>query len=197
MKKLILMLAALLAIALPKVAQADFFDFCCDSEGVEGFYLTGDAGLNFLHYKHKHTTIDFKPGWLVGAHAGYRWCMGVRTEAELTYRYNRSKTFKEEGFPKVHIGGHLRTWSFMGNILYDIPLCWCITPYIGAGIGYDSTKIKACKNGSENGFAWQIIAGGLYPIDECMEMGLEYVFHKGKEKGLNNNSVDVRFNFFF
>lgn len=195
MKKLFLMLAAVMAIALPKAAQA---------VDVEGFYAGGLGGLNFLQYHRDHVKVHFKAGWIAGLHAGYRWCNGLRLEGEVSYRHNKNKSVKFRGFETRHIGGHLQTWSFMANGYYEIPLCWCVVPYIGAGIGYDATRFDACRSdssfrdrGHKNGFAWQVIAGGLYPIDDCMELGLEYRFHHGKIKDLYNHTVDLRLNWFF
>lgn len=191
MKKLFILFTALLAIASPKAAQA---------LDVEGFYAGGLGGINFLNYKHSGVTVDFKPGWMAGAYAGYRFCNGIRAEGEAVYRYNRTKTIKAHNIHHQHISGHVRTWSFMANGLYDFDVdCWCLVPYLGAGIGYDNTKVSAChENGNANGFAWQIIAGALYPIDDCMEMGLEYRYHQGKQQHhLQNNSVDLKVQWYF
>lgn len=210
MKKIFLILAAVMAIAIPKAAQAVEVD-------TEGVYVGGIGGLNFLQYSNgHHEKVHFKAGWLAGALVGYRWCNGIRLEGEATYRYNQIKSIErghhdhdsgsgsstllsgETHHHKARVRGHIRTWSFMANGIYEIPVCWCIIPYVGAGIGYDATQLKACRShGSENGFAWQVLAGGLYPIDDCMEMGLEYRFHKGKVKNLYNHAVDVKFDFFF
>lgn len=195
MKKLFLLLTALLAIAAPKAAQA---------LDVEGMYAGGLGGINFLDYKHKGVTVDFKTGWMAGGYLGYRFCNGIRAEGEAVYRYNRTKTIKGDThgvhIPHQHIKGHARTWSFMANGLYDFDVdCWCLVPYLGAGIGYDVTKISAChEHGDENGFAWQVIAGALYPIDDCMEMGLEYRYHQGnQDRHLHNNSVDFKVQWYF
>lgn len=189
MKKLFFALAALMAIALPKAAQA---------VDVEGTYASAIGGLNFLSYDRDHYSVNFKAGWLAGAAIGYRFCEGFRVEGEAIYRYNRTKDVKFKHQDRVHIGGHLRTWSFMANGIYEVPVCWCVTPYVGAGIGYDTTKVQVCNvKGDKNGFAWQVLAGALYPIDDCLEMALEYRFHHGKEKDLYNNSVDLRLNWFF
>lgn len=192
MKKLFLILAALVAIALPKASQA---------LDVEGFYAGGLGGLNWIQDS-GHPKYEFKTGWLAGGFIGYRWCGGFRAEAEATYRHNKVKHLKFHG-ETFRVGGNLHTWSFMANGYYEIPFCWCITPYVGAGIGYDNTKRSSCNSSSnsnknkKNGFAWQVMAGGLYPIDECLEMGLEYRFHKGKPEKLYNHAVDLRLNWFF
>ncbi len=191
MKKLFILITALLAIAAPRAAQA---------LDVEGMYAGALGGINFLNYRHDGAEVDFKTGWTAGAYTGYRFCNGLRLEGEAVYRYNRTKSFKLHHHDKVHVGGHLRTWSLMANGLYDFDVdCWCITPYIGAGIGYDWSKIKACKEtGNKDGFAWQVIVGGLYPLTDCSEMGLEYRFHQNtRVTHLNNNTIDLKVHWYF
>lgn len=196
MKKLFVMLAALLAIALPQAIKA---------VDVEGIYVGGHGGLNFLSVSsshHHHNKDRYKIGWIGGLDIGYRMCNGVRAEAEISYRANKHK----------HAHRPVQTWSFMTNGYYELNLDgWCMSPFVGAGIGYDRTKHKTChgreiivENGArrrhhdhKNGFAWQLMAGVLYDIDECMEVVVKYCFHKGHLKYHYNNTVDFGVNFFF
>lgn len=194
MNKLFVLLAALMALSLPNAGQAI---------DVEAAYVGGLAGVNFAQYHKNDVKVTFEPGLVAGGLIGYRWCGGFRAEAEVDYRWNRIKSVKLKHVEteKKKAKGNLTTWSFMANGLYEIPVgCFCITPIIGAGIGYDATKLKACRGkklGDKNGFAWQLIAGGLYPIDECIELGLEYRYHRGPAKKLNYNAVDFRINWFW
>lgn len=182
MKKLFILITALMAIAAPKAAQA---------LDVEGVYAGALGGINFLDYKHHHKSKNFQVGWTAGGFAGYRFCNGFRAEGEAVYRHNNGKK---------HFGGHVRTWSLMANGLYDFDVdCWCLVPYLGAGLGYDWTKAHVCSSSAErNGFAWQLIGGFLYPIDDCMEMGLEYRYHQNQNKNrLQNNTIDLRVQWYF
>ena len=188
MKKLFIMLAALCAIALPKAAQA---------VDTEGMYVGGLAGFNWLTNS-KDSHEDFKIGWVGGLNLGYRMCSGIRAEAEVAYRRNIHK----------HANRPVQNWSFMANGYYEISgmNCFCITPYVGAGVGYDRITHRRC-NGSESsvssknsGFAWQFMLGGLYDIDECMEMGVEYRLHNCTAKyakNFYNNALNFRINWFF
>lgn len=197
MKKLFLILAAFLAVAMPKASEA---------VNVEGMYVGGLAGFNWLTSTKSHSHNNFKAGWIGGLDVGYRWCGGYRAEFEASYRSNKPK----------HSNHAVEVWSFMANGYWEVTDCWCITPYVGAGIGYDTGKNRRHHHhhdvvvgaapvsdhhhhhkNKENGFAWQLIAGGLYDIDECMEMGVEYRFHKNHLKNLYNNTVDFRINWFF
>lgn len=190
MKKLFVMLAVLCSLALPKVAQA---------VDVEGPYVGGLAGFNWLTNS-KNSHEDFKIGWLGGLNVGYRMCSGIRAEAEAVYRRNIHK----------HANRPVQIWSFMANGYYEFGNfgCFCITPYAGAGVGYDRVKHRRCSNSlvsesnsdKNSGFAWQVMLGGLYDIDECMEVGVEYRLHNCTAKRVKNfyhNSLDFRINYFF
>lgn len=195
MKKFVLMMVALLAVALPKVAQG---------YEVEGPYVGAFSGFNFLSSSsHDHSKAKFHPGWLAGAQVGYAWCGGWRSEFEVSYRHNKVKSYHYRNDAGDDVGGgcgNFHAWSFMANGYYDLPTCWCVSPFIGAGIGYDVQKFSKAPHGladKKNGFAWQILAGLGYPIDDCLEMALEYRFHKGNYKRLYSNAIDVRVNWIF
>lgn len=191
MKKLFIMLAVLLALALPKDGQA---------VETEGMYVGGLAGFNWLTNS-KDSHEDFKAGWIGGLNLGYRMCSGIRAEAEVAYRRNIHK----------HANRPVQNWSFMANGYYELGNfgCFCITPYVGAGIGYDRISHRRCNKTSSqenketnknSGFAWQLMLGGFYDIDECMEVGVEYRLHNctaKRVKNFYNNALDFRINWFF
>ncbi len=197
MKKALFLLIGLLTLCLPKAVQAT---------DVEGFYLSGFGGLNFLEArKHHDVKLDFKTGVDAGINIGYRWCGGLRLEGEFAYRYNKNdKVRVHDDFDSftTHVGGHYRTWALMANVLYDIPVCWCLTPYIGAGIGYAHQNIRLGRcdfdtEGSKKGFAWQLIAGVTYPIDDCWDLALEGRYFRGNVKRVDNYNVNLKVTYFF
>lgn len=58
--------------------------------------------------------------------------------------------------------GEAKTWSVLVNFLYDFETCWCVKPFLGAGIGWASTERKhhrchlsssstGCEGGCDNG----------------------------------------------
>lgn len=221
MKKLCVMLAALLAVVLPEAAPA------IDAEGI---YVGGLGGVNFLNAEreknHHHDNLNFRnhrrhrdnflAGWIAGLDIGYRACEGYRVEVEATFRENK---LKSRSARRDLINGiccsrrPAKTWSLMANGYYEISQCWCVTPYIGAGIGYDNVDFKRCRNrlfdsstrhhrnrNDKGGFGWQVMLGGLMPLDDCMEAGLEYRFHMNqafKHFNLYNNALLVKINWFF
>jgi opacity protein-like surface antigen len=208
MKKLLLIATAAAAMLLPSASQAQSFD-----QFMNGYYVgvQGGANYNYLGLG-KHTHIYTDTGYLVSGAIGVKTCYDVRLEGEIAYRNNsldklkiHYKNFKHS----QHLGGHFSSLSFMANAIYDIPVCYCVKPYVGAGIGYArnhiSTSLKLEKDKGEikakhhkNGFAWQAIAGLAYPLDvlscygfDNLDATLEYRYFSPNVKNCWDHSIAV------
>lgn len=168
MYKLLSMIATVVAIALPQVVQAN-----------DGLYVGGMAGVNFLdvHAGH-HKKVGTKAGYTLGGVVGYKFCDDFRLEGEISYRNNSYKHLKYHS-QKVDLSGNTKAWSFMANGYYDLPVQWVVTPYVGAGIGYDKFCGKAASaKVSDEGFAWQVMTGVNYDLCQGVQVNLEYKFHE-------------------
>jgi OOP family OmpA-OmpF porin len=200
MKKIFTVLAAAAALTSFNSAEA---------MSREGFYIGGLGGGNFLHTRCKP---HYNTGYAAGGFLGYEWCDGLRVEAEGTYRHNTRKLHHAGDADNERSKNHLHSWSFMGNVLYDFNIsgwdsclpcwssCWtsCITPYVGAGIGWSHQRFQhASHHNKYTGFAWQVIGGLAYEINECMDIALDYRFNKGHAERIYNNSLSalVRYKF--
>jgi opacity protein-like surface antigen len=207
MKKYIAYMATVIALILPVASQA-----------YDGIYVGGQVGVNFLDVNERHFSTD--AGYTVGIVGGYKFCSNFRAEAEISYRHNDFKYKFHESFGSAslhgHFSGEVRTWSFMANGYYDLPVCWIVTPYVGAGIGYDTLRASGhgrvhanAEGGSisksehfrdtEDGFAWQVMAGVSYDLCnycEDLELNAEYKYHHGKEHA-NDHAVTVGIRKFF
>lgn len=118
---------------------------------------------------------SFKTGFVLGGNAGIEWGNGLRTELELAFRQNNSKsharvrtTYKigysttsgEGGAPYrvtstlssrdsvVPSNIRLRAWSLLANAWYDFDLGLPITPYVGGGLGMAMVKISGDLDGA-------------------------------------------------
>lgn len=201
MKKILLSLIALL-VCVHAYAQDECCYECCSEDCGNAFYAEIFGGANFLQTE-KNSSIrqDYNTGFIVSGSLGYRWCNGLRLEAEYAYRRNcLSKLYFFGRSFSIH--GHFNSSSYMANLLWDVPLsnwgcnCWNITPFIGGGIGYDVQKVISNNEGftfreSKNNFAWQIIAGLGYPIFCNTDLSVEYKFHKGGFKYIYSHSIGV------
>lgn len=163
-------------------------DCCCVDK--KNFYTKIFGGANFL----QNTAIaknkpKYHTGYIIAGSLGYCWHYGLRLEGEYAFRKNaiRKIHFFGQGFSKH---GHFQTSSYMGNLLWDLPLsswrfAFCdIQPFIGAGIGYDfqqmhSSNSRIVFHQKRQHFSWQVMAGLAYPIFYNTELTLEYKFHQG------------------
>lgn len=183
MKKLLGVIATLITIALPPAMQAQ-----------EGFYAGGFAGVNFLDIRPQHHVhVDTDTGYALGAVLGYKFCDDFRLEGEIAYRDNGFDKIKHHG-EKISVHGHAKSWSFMANGYYDLPVDWIVTPYVGGGIGYETCCGHMSHNSfkgkiSENGFAWQLMAGLNYDLTDDIQVNLEYKFHKAKQDAYDHALV--------
>jgi len=199
-KNILLTLMPLLLFMTAEAKERYIEDSCCPS-GMN-FYAKILGGANFL----QTTTIDgnkasYQTGYIIDGTLGYSWrSSGLRLEAEYAFRRNAiSKMhFITQGFSKH---GHFQTSSYMGNLLWDFPLCswgcdfWELQPFIGAGVGCDFQQMRSSNslvvfNQKWTHFSWQAIAGLSYPIFHNTEITLEYKFHQGGSH-FYNNSIGV------
>lgn len=207
MKKLILLAVMFMAVLVPHCVKALDMPF-----NLDGFYVSGNASCNFLtNSKKHHAKLTFEPGYLLAPAIGYRFCNGIRLEAEFAYRRNENKKAKYLGFSH-RIGGHLETFSGLANVYYDLPVCWYVKPYVGVGIGYAYSDIRAkvrfidensevnsaSLKGRRDGFAWQAIAGVTYPLCDNIDVAVEYRFFQNVSlKRAYNNDIGATLRYFF
>lgn len=183
MKKYICLMASLVGLLATTGVQAD------------NFYAGGFGGINWATNGHHHH--KYKTGYVLGLDAGYKWCNGFRAELEFAYRNNRVRR-NGNGWSR-----HTNTQLYSGlvNVLYDFDAldCWCIKPYVGAGIGWAGERhAKHHNNDRRNGFAWQLIAGVAYPINDCVDLDLSYRFFKNSKAKHDNHALvlGVNYNFY-
>lgn len=128
-------------------------------------------------------------GLALGGALGYRVHPQLRLEAEYTYRNNKPEAW----FTGVETGGVLtsltrdpaaglvETHSLMFNSVYDLtrPRVGCANLYGGGGIGLlhanSTIAIPATTYDiSDTAFAWQLIGGVNFPINQRVDIFTEY-----------------------
>jgi outer membrane autotransporter protein len=202
-KKILLLLMPFLFLMADAQARERRVEYCCYPDRMN-FYAEIFGGANFL----QNTTINgnkasYKTGYTASGSLGYCWRpSGLRLEAEYAFRRNGiSKIdFVTEGSSN---NGHCQASSYMGNLLWDLPLCswgytfWNIQPFIGTGVGGDFLRMHASNsrivfNQKWTKFAWQLMAGFSYPIFRNAEIALEYKYHQGGSH-FYNHAIGVGF----
>jgi opacity protein-like surface antigen len=94
-----------------------------------------------------------------------------------------------EGF--ISPDGRMESTSVMLNVYYDFDWQGDIDPYVGIGIGNAEEEVVFSSanggivNGQENDFAWQLIAGFQYQVDNSVSFFGQYRY-------FNANDPDFR-----
>ena len=214
MKKLISLTILFLALVVPQCLKAYELPF-----DLTGFYLTGNASCNIIEIEKRHgAKLSLDEGYNLSTGIGYRFCNNFRVEGEFAYRNNHLRRVKfsrrildaveSESSELVlsrrnKISGYYETFAGLANVYYDLPTCWCLKPYVGAGIGYGYSKIKVRKNdftvkGHRDGFAWQVIAGVAYPIYDHIDLAVEYRFFCNESnRKIDNHDIGASLRYFF
>jgi OmpA-OmpF porin, OOP family len=172
-------------LATPVVAMA---------QPLTGLYVGAGAGL---HIPQRPDVTPLAPGFGTGRvqldqdygfnsnlAVGYGLGNGFRFEIEGDFARSDVRHVLGTPFP-TSAGGTVRTWGVMANALYDLDIGvpW-IYPYLGAGAGYQWTKLNgvtavepgggfASATSAQSGaFAWQGIVGASFPVPNMPGLSL-------------------------
>ena len=179
-----LALASLACAILPVAAFA---------EPVTGPYVSLDGGLaihpaNDFNYHSLGVTgtLQWNLGYTVMGGIGYGFGDGIRIEVDGDYVNNgASKANGTNG--DMSISGHERNYGGMANLFYDLPVSLPVplTPYIGAGAGYQFVDYHPFVGNSverifqsRGSFAFDVIGGVAYDIPQVPGLAVtaEYRF---------------------
>ena len=126
-----------------------------DAEFDSGFGVSGAIGHNY---------------------GAYSFIDNVKGEIEVSYGSN-----DVDNIGGVAGSGKVENFSAMANMIHEYDTNTIIVPYYGVGAGWtrvEATDISqggaAVLDGSETGFAYQLMAGVNYLIDPCNEVGVRY-----------------------
>ena len=134
-----------------------------------GWYLRGDIGMTNQKVKSIDNALfdstvqvlhkEFESGLLFGVGVGYQFNDWFRVDA--TGEYRGKTAFR--GFDTYPSGpgfdagandyfAEKSEWLFLANAYVDLGTWWCITPFVGAGIGYSKNMISNFRDvNSPNG----------------------------------------------
>ena len=203
-KMLLIVVAAQLCLS--------FFVHADDEFSTDNFYAKVFGGVNFLQTNSDDgIKPNFDTGYIASGALGYHWCNGLQLEAEYAFRRNSMSNIHYFG-QDFNIPGHFQSSSYMGNLLWNIPLCWnlplwnCLLsytrPFLGGGIGYDVQQFHASDDGfrlnqDKKGFAWQLMAGFRYALSSRSDITLEYKFHKGPLHNFFSHAIGIGLSYKF
>ncbi len=162
------------------------------AQTIDGLYISLGAGLNIMQNESvtsvggtplNGVNLNTKLGGVVVPAIGFGFGNGFRTELEFDYRYNGLNSVSIPG-ASTSVSGSEQKYGPMVNLLYDFTgFALPVTPYLGAGIGYQWVRENVTVAGSsgtqtKGNLAVQGILGVSYPIDSVPGLAVtgEYRF---------------------
>lgn len=143
-----------------------------------GYYVSGEGGVSLLPELHVDDTPvgkqsdSFGTGFAAGGAVGYDTGEGVRVE--LNSLYQHSDAGRLNGTP---VNGHLTSTSVMANATYDLLPSATLTPYVGAGLGFQNVGgTIGTLTGRDWKPAYQAEAGLHTEVSDHVSMFGEYRF---------------------
>jgi opacity protein-like surface antigen len=177
-----------------------------------GWYLRGDIGFsnqsvknvrngNALLYPAGQTltqTSSFDTGGIFGLGVGYQFNNWFRADVTGQYRGNANfkglDRFTNPGGATGYdlYGASKSEWVFLANAYVDLGTWWCVTPFIGAGVGTSRVAISnftdigqyslggpswaSAPNDSKWNLAWALHTGLAYKVNQNLTVELAYSY---------------------
>jgi len=179
--------AADMAIAPPPYAPAVVEDF-------GGWYLRGDIGFSNQRVDRLNNALDvnntssvqnnnFGTAGIFGLGVGYKVNNWFRADVTGEYRGNSQFLGKDSityvgGFGTDTYHATKSEWVVLANAYVDLGTWWCVTPFIGAGVGGARVSIS---NFTDQGLAIQggPVLPGLAFADNHSKWNLAWALHAG------------------
>jgi opacity protein-like surface antigen len=179
-----------------------------------GWYLRGDIGMTNQSVKDltlatgpfptgfQNTGFGFDSATSYDLGVGYRFNNWFR--ADVTGEYRGRSNFHGSQFSPINViapgfaetnnySGSKSEWVVMANGYVDLGTWWCVTPFVGAGIGMSRNTISGFRDdgfivnagvpsvastfaadGSKWNFAWALHAGLAYEVTPGFTVELAY-----------------------
>lgn len=170
-----------------------------------GWYLRGDIGMSnqqFSGLSHPGFAgapqftfldkggFDSAPFFLIGV--GYQWNSWLRFDVTGEYRGGASfhaldRFLNGSTFNTNQYSANKTEWVVLANAYLDLGTWWCVTPFIGAGVGFARNQIDHFRDlnviaggggwadtGTTTGLAWALHAGATYKVTSNFGVELAY-----------------------
>ena len=183
------------------------------AEDFGGWYLRGDIGqtnssgkLDQAFYRSSSTTSyeqrghQFTGGTSYGLGIGYQFNNWFR--ADVTGEYRSKVSFSGSDYAVVaglgpisdNYSGGYSSWVGLANAYVDLGTWWCVTPFIGAGVGAANIKTTGLQ---DNGNLFTtvgtapntqaVVTGSSYSADGASKTNLAWAVHAGLAYKVNNS----------
>lgn len=175
---------------------------CCEDFG--GWYLRGDIGMSNQAVKSLSNVLNTAPGTTVtpvfydfdsamtfGGGVGYQFNSWFRTDLTAEYRgkanFHGLEIVNSGGLATDEYYGSKSEWLVLANAYADLGTWWCVTPFVGVGVGTSRNTISNFmdintpnagvaygRNTSQWQFAYAAYAGLSYKVNNSFTVELAY-----------------------
>ena len=182
-----------------------------------GWYLRGDIGMTNQQMKNLHHARYDDPGTSVQPH-DFGWDSSMFFGLGVGYKFNdwfrADLTGEYRGKSNLHgsdsvtfpggsgvdnYSGSKSEWLVLANAYVDLGTWWCITPYVGAGIGTARVNIIGFR---DDGFNYQPALGAFrlnnstYYADDASKWNFAWALHAGiTYKVTQSMSIDLGYRY--
>ena len=170
-----------------------------------GWYLRGDIGFSNEHLRGhvfdpaplapltSDVTLSkgFDSAGIFDLGVGYQFNPWLRADVTGQFRgkaHFQALDFINNSFPEQTFASKSE-WVFLANAYVDLGTWWGVTPFVGAGAGFDNIRISNWEDigvnsdannfadaGSKWNFAWAVHAGLGYRVNPNLTLELAYHF---------------------
>jgi opacity protein-like surface antigen len=170
-----------------------------------GWYLRGDIGMSNQRLKRLDNILfasatsfqwldkgGFDSAPFFGIGVGYQFNSWLRVDVTGEYRgkasFHALDSFSNAGTPNTNdYTGSKSEWVLLANAYADLGTWWCMTPFVGVGIGVAYNRIDHFRDtnviaggggwadtGTKTNFAWALHAGVAYKVNPAFTVELAY-----------------------
>jgi opacity protein-like surface antigen len=164
-----------------------------------GWYLRGDVGFSNQQIKKRDyysypslvsldQTTSFDAAGIYGVGVGYQFNNWFRADVTGQYRgraglrgVDRTAYYDTGTLQNGSnlYGGNVSSWVVMANAYVDLGTWWCVTPFIGAGVGMARNTVAnfaSATDSSKWNMAWALHTGLAYKVSPNMTVELGYSY---------------------
>jgi opacity protein-like surface antigen len=191
-------------ICVPR-AQAHLWPgvpLCVEEQVFSGWYLRGDIGFTnqtvekienvLILPRVNHVDADFASAGLFGLGVGYTFNNWLRFDVTGEYRgkaafFGLDTTPRGSGAFTDEYRAKKSEWLVLANAYLDLGTWWCVTPFVGAGVGFSRVTIEGftdidtpdsgvafAPTASKWNFAWALHAGLAYQVSNNLALEFSY-----------------------
>jgi opacity protein-like surface antigen len=173
------------------------------AQSLEGLYARADLAWSFSTNANIHdrnfpvdqaihgNLSDIGSGWSAGGGLGMQFIPNVRGDLTYTYRGGHDLDQLDQNAPPTRFQADFSSQAVMASGYYDFSVGYPgIVPFVGVGLGWSDVRIgnltsisaagtRVAPAGSQDNFAWQLMAGVGFDLSYGLKVDLFYRYFDG------------------